>query len=245
MINAIISIVDSLVGPFIAPFKKAYDILVGHSIIPDLVNGIVGWVRRLPGAIVGAIASIPGAVAGIFRSMASQAVSAVSGMVSSVSSLASSIRGRVISAVGNLGGALVGAGKSLIQGLINGMRSMLDEVSSIAAQIAGKADQAVAHRLQAHSPSRVGFKRGQQFGQGFKLGMDDTRDAIVRSASMIASAAVPDAPRYDPASQVATFGGTQGDTIINVNVPAPVQDPAAIADYTVRSLASRLANKTI
>jgi tape measure domain-containing protein len=245
MIKGIIGIVGAIVGPFIAPFKKAYDILVGHSIIPELVTAILAWIGRLPSGIVGKIAAIPGAVAGVFRSMASAAVSTVSGMVSQVASTAGSIRGRVLSAIGNLGGLLVGAGKSLIQGLINGMRSMLSEVSKIAAQIAGKADEAVAHRLQAHSPSRVGMKRGQQFGQGFWMGMDDTRKSVEKSATKLAEAAIPKSHGYDPANQVGTYGGTQGDTYINVNVPAPVQDPREIADYTVRSLASRLANRTI
>lgn len=39
----------------IAPFKWAWDKLLGHSIIPDIVNGIEKWFKRLPGKIVNAI----------------------------------------------------------------------------------------------------------------------------------------------------------------------------------------------
>lgn len=40
------------------PFKKAYEMIVGNSIIPDLVNDVVNWFFKLPGMVVGLGTSI-------------------------------------------------------------------------------------------------------------------------------------------------------------------------------------------
>jgi phage-related protein len=39
-------------------FKKLYDELVGHSIVPDIINGIIGWFGKLPGKILEFLNSI-------------------------------------------------------------------------------------------------------------------------------------------------------------------------------------------
>lgn len=44
----------------IAPFKWVYDKLLGHSIIPDTVNGIENWFKKLPGKIAKAIGNLAG-----------------------------------------------------------------------------------------------------------------------------------------------------------------------------------------
>jgi hypothetical protein len=48
-----------LVEGIIYPFKYLYNILVGNSIIPDLVTGIITWFAKLPGKIIGFLISIP------------------------------------------------------------------------------------------------------------------------------------------------------------------------------------------
>jgi tape measure domain-containing protein len=40
---------------FIAFFVNLYDSLVGHSIIPDMINGIINWFEQLPGRVVSSI----------------------------------------------------------------------------------------------------------------------------------------------------------------------------------------------
>lgn len=41
-----------------APFRKAWDILLGHSIIPDIVNGVIEWFAGLPGKIITALVGV-------------------------------------------------------------------------------------------------------------------------------------------------------------------------------------------
>lgn len=94
-----------------------YDELIGHSIIPDLVNGILSWFGRGMSGMVSTISKGVG-----------DAVSWFAGLP-----------GKVLGALGDLGGLLYNAGASIIQGLMNGIDSMLgslwNKVSSIAGTI--------------------------------------------------------------------------------------------------------------
>ncbi|MER5470858.1 hypothetical protein [Streptomyces sp. NPDC002685] len=45
--NAFASTWDWINTWIVQPFRKLYDILVGHSIVPDLVRGIIGWFTKL------------------------------------------------------------------------------------------------------------------------------------------------------------------------------------------------------
>src|SRR5205807_1253154 len=50
------------------------DALVGHSIIPDMINSIISWFTQLPGRAMGAIQGLAGQIGGFFSGLASQAV---------------------------------------------------------------------------------------------------------------------------------------------------------------------------
>jgi hypothetical protein len=87
-------------------FKWLYDVLIGHSIVPDLVNGIVRWFAQLPGRVIGAIASLPGRVAGLFSSMATAAINRARSLVSSVISTLATLPSRAYSAASGIVGRI-------------------------------------------------------------------------------------------------------------------------------------------
>jgi hypothetical protein len=49
-------------------FKWLFDVLVGHSLIPDLINGVVDWFKSLPGMIISALSNLWDAITSPFRS---------------------------------------------------------------------------------------------------------------------------------------------------------------------------------
>ncbi len=49
LVGTIIGFVGGLVEGIIGFFTGLYNSLIGHSIIPDLVNGIINWIKQLPG----------------------------------------------------------------------------------------------------------------------------------------------------------------------------------------------------
>ncbi len=47
--NAVWGLLKGFVTGFLGFFKQLYDELVGHSIVPDMVNAIIAWIASLPG----------------------------------------------------------------------------------------------------------------------------------------------------------------------------------------------------
>lgn len=54
------------------PWRSAYQIIVGRSIVPDMVRDIIGWFQGLPDGITNALKSIPGNIGGIFQRSAEE-----------------------------------------------------------------------------------------------------------------------------------------------------------------------------
>jgi len=61
--------VDTITGYF----QGLSDTLVGHSIVPDMINRIVGWFLGLPGRAVDAVSSLAGKLRDFFSGLAGQA----------------------------------------------------------------------------------------------------------------------------------------------------------------------------
>lgn len=55
----VLKIIGNLISGIISPFKWLYDTLVGHSIIPDLCYGIVGFFGRMAGNVLKFMALLP------------------------------------------------------------------------------------------------------------------------------------------------------------------------------------------
>ncbi|MEU7431092.1 hypothetical protein AB0B07_09575 [Streptomyces sioyaensis] len=112
-------------------FEWLYDHLVGHSVIPDMVRGIVSWLASLPGKALGVLASLPGRIASLAGDAANRFTSLIRSGMSQAVSWVSSLPGRIAGALGNLGSLLWNAGSSIVRGLISGIRSAIPGVQSV------------------------------------------------------------------------------------------------------------------
>src|SRR5216683_1617445 len=72
--GAISGFVSGLVSGVIGFFQHLADMLVGHSIIPDMIGAIVGWFLSLPGKALNAIGGLLGNLVNFFGGLARQAV---------------------------------------------------------------------------------------------------------------------------------------------------------------------------
>jgi hypothetical protein len=120
-------------------FKWLYDVLVGHSIVPDLVRGIIAWFAKLPGRIIGLIASMVPRVISWFGRMASQAIAAAGRLVSNVASVIGRLPGRAAAAVSRLWGAMAGFFSSAIANARARMWSLVNGAVSVLSQLPGRA----------------------------------------------------------------------------------------------------------
>jgi TP901 family phage tail tape measure protein len=125
-----LAIVKGFIDGIIKFFKGLFDTLVGHSIVPDMVNAIIRVLATLPSRAAGALASLGSTVVGRVRSAMNSMLDSVNNGISRVLRAIRSLPGRMRSALGNLGGILQSAGRQIIQGLLNGINSMIGSVRS-------------------------------------------------------------------------------------------------------------------
>ncbi|MET9954207.1 hypothetical protein ABZ135_22025 [Streptomyces sp. NPDC006339] len=122
--------IRGFVQKIVGAFQWLYDVLVGHSIVPDLVNAIVRWFASLPGKSARALAGLPAAVTGMATSAASRMLGAVRRGLDMAVGAIRGLPGRARGALGGLAGTLYGAGQSLLRGFISGIQSMIGSLRS-------------------------------------------------------------------------------------------------------------------
>jgi hypothetical protein len=108
-VNIAVGVISAGLNAIFGAFQWLFNVLLGHSIIPDIVNGIGAWFGRLPGLVVG-----------FFTSMATGAIGVASSMLSSLSNIPGRIGG-IFSGAGSL---LYNAGRNIVIGLWNGVVSL-------------------------------------------------------------------------------------------------------------------------
>jgi len=109
-------------------FRWLYDLLLGHSIIPDIVNGTVRWFAGLPGRAGAALAGLAGSIAGRAADAGARLAGAVRRGLDGAVSWIRRLPGMARNALGDLSGVLTGAGRSLLNGLIGGIKSKFGAV---------------------------------------------------------------------------------------------------------------------
>lgn len=105
-------------------FVWLWDVLVGHSIIPDMVNAIIDWFKKLWDDSVAFVRGMVDNIVSFFGNLYTSAVQWASNLVSGVVDWFSRLPGRAIAALGDFVGTLAQKGKDLLQGIINGIEFM-------------------------------------------------------------------------------------------------------------------------
>ena len=118
--GAIAGIVTGIVTGVINFFKYLFDVLVGHSIIPDMVNAIVDWIAQLPGRVGAFLATLVSNAISFFTNLLNQAQSIFTNLSSTVISIVTNWIANTISFMATLPGRAVSALASLV-GLISGV----------------------------------------------------------------------------------------------------------------------------
>lgn len=73
-IGAIIGFIGGFVSGIIGFFQNLWSTLVGHSIVPDMINGIISWFQQLPGRAIAAVQALTGQIVGFFSDLAAKAL---------------------------------------------------------------------------------------------------------------------------------------------------------------------------
>ena len=187
-------------------FKKLYDELVGHSIVPDMVRAIIAWFNKLIAPIRNVLNSIAGFFSG-FGSKIKTFVNLFKQGVHDANTWFAQLPGKIKNALSSLASTLFNFGKNAMQGFVNGLASVGQRAIDKAKDIANSVKNIVKGALGIGSPSRVFREYGRNVVQGFVLGITGEQRDLNKTLSSFS-----DKPRFEqyngsPAQPVANTGG--------------------------------------
>lgn len=121
-------IVEGLVNGIVDFFTWLWDVLVGHSIIPDTVEAIIEWFQTLWDTVVEFVSGLVTNVVDFFKDLYTKVTNKVSDLVTNVVDWFAGLPQRVVDAIGNVTSWLTQKGKDLIQGLKDGISNIWENV---------------------------------------------------------------------------------------------------------------------
>lgn len=162
-VGAIGGFVSGFISTIVNLFMGLYNTLVGHSIIPDMINAIVQWFQGLPAKVLAFITNLITMAVAAFTLLSTRAVQMAMQLVTGFVAQVAQLPGKAVSAVsglaGQLGNVLAGVansatqwGRNVVQHIIDGINSLAGSVASAAGNIAGQ----IKKNLGFSSPTEEG-----------------------------------------------------------------------------------------
>lgn len=144
-------------------FKWIYDKLIGHSIVPDMINGIITWFLSFPGKIISGIAGFIGNILSFFGRIKDQVLALIGKFIhdlvhafsqgpGQVLQVLASLPGRLMSFFGNLANQAIQWGANILKNLAGGILSNIG--STIGNAMSGLGT--FIHDHLPHSPAKLG-----------------------------------------------------------------------------------------
>lgn len=112
--------VKTFIGSIVKFFTNLYDVLVGHSIIPDMINSIIEWFKKLPGRVLSFISSM---VTNVINKIISFKNSMVTNISNAVDSAVSKFKG-LLTKITSAAKGLIQIGKNAATNLLNGIKGI-------------------------------------------------------------------------------------------------------------------------
>ena len=179
-IGGLVSWAKGLVDAILSPFKWLYDVLVGHSIIPDLAMGIVSIFGKMALGVIGGMAKMAFSVIGGLTSLpglASAAVGKVKGLVGDAMNLSSNLFSGFVKGFSNASQSQEGFFSSVKKGF----SSMTG--TDAAAGIGGFFKGIGSKLKDTFSPLTKGFSKSREQGGGVLSSIGRGVTGQIRSTS--------------------------------------------------------------
>lgn len=196
--TAIVNVVKHIIDLIISPFKNLYDVLVGHSIIPDLMEkmrtiiksgleAVLRFFKELPGKVIGFISGLASDMLAQGKSWLSQLSTGVTSGWLAVSTFFAGIPGRIIALIGTVGKLLYDTGKNILQGLINGLEDKFNDLKNMVSKIGNLVKDGIGAVLNLGSPSRLMHQYGEWTVEGFINGLAKSMPGIEKQFAALDS----------------------------------------------------------
>lgn len=168
--NALAAIGKGILDILLWPFKKAHQMIVGNSIIPDMVNSIINWLWKLPKAAWNAataivnniVKGIKGIGSGIWNALKSVLpdfiVDAIEGAGQAI--------GAGVNAVGNFAGGVANAAGNFASGIGNTVSNLNPFGGGGGGGQTNVQQNNVNANVEVNDKEETPQETGRQFGQG-------------------------------------------------------------------------------
>lgn len=146
------------------------------------------------------------------------------------------------------GGRAYARGEDFGLGYASGLtaRAVINGVVSGASSLVDLANNTIASKQQSGSPSKVAAERGEEFGEGYALGIDSTNSLVSSAADSLVNSALMDSMMMD---NMTSYGGwASARTVnapinVNVNVNGNVDDYGELADVIAERINTQVLQK--
>ena len=135
--NMIVGIVKGFVMGIVHFFEWLWDQLVGHSIIPDMINAIIMWFVKLPIEILKAIGTLVRNIAAWAWNVMTSAWNTMKSVWNSIYAWVTGLPGRFVSGLASLGGKLADVAKAAFDRFLSGAKSIIDGGKGFIAWLGG------------------------------------------------------------------------------------------------------------
>lgn len=200
--KALWNLVKGIVTGIIDFFKWLWDVLVGHSIIPDMVNAIIDWFKKMVNKGIAFIKSLGQPFVDFYNNYGKPFLNKIGEIAKKAWDFIVGLKDKIIGGFKSAGSWLIDAGKNIVNGLIDGVKRMAGTLKdAILRLIPAPVRSIVADALGIKSPSRVFMEYGKNVVLGFIKGVTQLQPAMageVGNAFTFAPSSV--SPYYGDAS---------------------------------------------
>jgi TP901 family phage tail tape measure protein len=221
---AIWNYVAGFIDGIVSFFQGLYDTIVGHSIIPDLVNAVIGWFNTLVETVMGVIKWFVNGVKSFFNTMKNGVVliwttlknkvvsvitNLASGVKNKVSQIVSSVKSKfntaksiainawnsIKSKVTSIVSGMVSKVKEYFGKLVSGIKSKVSSAKSAAKSVANGVKDAIT------GVAKNAYKWGSNLIGGFIKGIKSKIGAVGKAAGSVVGAAKNKLGFHSPAKE--------------------------------------------
>ena len=188
-IEAVKKFVSGFVNGIVTFFTSLYDTIVGHSIIPDLVNGIINWFNTLVTRVTNFVSNLVSSVINFFSNLGSSAINHISNMVNNVINWFNNLvnQGRnlisnLVNGISNILSGLYGIASSALSSFVNAIYNKVGEAGNAASNVANSVKNAITGIAGSM------YSAGTKIIQGVIDGINAMIGKVKGAASSVANA---------------------------------------------------------
>lgn len=171
--KAIVEFVKGFVEGIVDFFTWLWDVLVGHSIIPDMVNAILEWFKKMVDKGAQFVKNLGKPFVNFYNDHIKPFIDGVKRGADNALDKIKELPEKIKNAFKSAGSWLIDAGKSIVNGLVDGVKRMGGTLkNAILNLIPAPVRGIVENALGIHSPSTVFMEYGKNVVEGFIQGVE-------------------------------------------------------------------------